>query len=79
MVNTDHEGASLSLVRHNIDVKNDFTLMDDFVQGVADDRGDNDEDLGEPSLVNLENAQLFKDFINRLNNDDLLFGSPYGN
>jgi hypothetical protein len=53
--------------------------MDDFVQGVVDDRGDNDEDLGEPSLVNLENAQLFKDFINRLNNDDLLFGSPYGN
>jgi hypothetical protein len=56
MVNTDLEGASLSLVRHNIDVKNDFTLMDDFVQGVADDRGDNDEDLGEPSLVNLEDA-----------------------
>ena len=51
-------------------------MMDDFVQDMADGGGDSDnEDLGEPALVDRENAKLFEELINYLDNNDLLFGS----
>jgi hypothetical protein len=35
-------------------------MMDDFVQDMADGRGDSDEDLGEPALVDPKDAEFFE-------------------
>ena len=77
-VNVDHGGPSSSLVMHGVTGVNvDFITMDDFVQDMADGGGDSDnEDLDELALVGPEDAELFVQLINRLDNDDLLFGSP---
>jgi hypothetical protein len=52
-------------------------MMNDFVQDMVDDRGDNDEDPSEvATTLDPKDAQFFEDFVNHLDNDDLLYGSP---
>jgi hypothetical protein len=73
-VNVDYGGGpSSSSARHGVAGENaDFIMMDDFVQDMADEVGDSDnEDLGVPALVDPEDAELFEQLINRLDNDDL--------
>jgi hypothetical protein len=54
-------GPSSSSARHVVASKNvDFIMMDDFVQDMANGGGDSDEDLGEPALVDPEDAELFE-------------------
>jgi len=61
---------------HDTAGENDLIAMDDFIQDVVDGDGNNNEDLGEPVLEDPEYTELFEEFINRLDNADLLFGSP---
>lgn len=51
MVNAYHGARSSSWARHHINVGNDFIMMNDFVQDMVDDRGDNDEDPGEVAIL----------------------------
>jgi hypothetical protein len=54
-------GPSSSSARHGVASKNvDFIMMNDFVQDIANGWGDSDEDLGEPALVDPEDAELFE-------------------
>ncbi|CAD6255281.1 unnamed protein product [Miscanthus lutarioriparius] len=74
MVNADHGGEPSSSLGGEHDVASDnayFITMNDLVQDLADGSG-GDED-GEPAP---KDAELFEELINRLDNDDVLFGSP---
>ena len=48
-------------------------MMDDFVQDMVNGGGnnDNDEDLGEPALVDPKDEELFEQLINHLDNNNL--------
>jgi len=75
MVNVDHGGGpSSSLFGHDVASENaDFIMMDDFVQDMVNGGGnnDNDEDLGEPALVDPKDEELFEQLINHLDNNNL--------
>ena len=75
MVNVDHGGGpSSSSVGHDVASENaDFIMMDDFVKDMVNGGGDNDndEDLGEPALVDPKD-ELFEQLINHLDNNNNL-------
>ena len=57
--------SSSSVSGHGVPGENvDFITMDDFVQDMADDGGDDDGDLGEAALEDPEDAEFFEELIN---------------
>ena len=52
--------------------------MDDLLQDTADDDGGGDDDDGDgcEPVRDPETAKLFESIANRLDHDDILFGSP---
>ena len=77
-MNADHGGgASSSSFGHAVAGENDFITMDDFVQDMSDGGGDDDGILvRRPWRTLRTRSSLRNSLINRLDNDDLLFGSP---
>jgi hypothetical protein len=69
-------GRGASLPRHNVDGKDDFITTDDFVHDVIEGEDDNAEDIAEVASDDPEDMEFFQDFINCLDNDDLIYGSP---
>jgi hypothetical protein len=79
MVNTDHVGrqsTSSSVAAANNDNARDYIMMEDLFQDMdADDDGGGDTD--EEAIVrDPEGAELLEKIANRLDEDNILFGSP---
>ena len=72
-----YHGGAASSGRHGVVGKYDFIMMDNFVQDMVNDGGDDDdEDNGEAVLEDPKDAKFFEDFINHLDSDDLLHENP---
>ena len=59
-------------------VDRDYIMIDDLLQDMVDDdgyRGGNDGDDGEP-MRDPEEAKIFESISNRMDHDNVLFGSP---
>jgi len=57
--------------------ENDFIMIDDLSDTWLM-WGNGDEDLGEPNLEDPKDVEVFEEFTNCLDNDDLLFGGQGG-
>jgi hypothetical protein len=78
-VNAEHVGrqpASSSVVAASDDNARDYITMEDLFEDMAaddDGGGDGDEDA---AVRDPEGAELMEEIANRLDEDDILFGSP---
>jgi hypothetical protein len=88
MVNAEHDGgqqpSSLAAAAGGHDIATsdynadrDYIMMDDLLQDMADDSrgGGNDGDCELATVMEHEYAELFEGLANRLDHDDVLFGS----
>jgi hypothetical protein len=73
-VDANHGGeqCSSSSSGHSVAGNNaDFITMDDLVQGMAN--GEGDEDGEPPTMLVLEDAELYEELTKHLGNNDVLF------
>jgi hypothetical protein len=81
MVNVDHVGqpgsssAATAAADDNVDC--DYITVEDLLQDMAeDDSGGGDGDGEEATMGDPRDVELFEQIANRLDHDDVLFGSP---
>jgi hypothetical protein len=84
-VNAEHQTSSAAARGHdnattsdNNNADHDYITMDDLLRDTADDNGGggNDDGAGDEPVRDPKIADLFESIANRLDHDDVLFGSP---
>jgi hypothetical protein len=74
-VNADHVGqptSSSATVAGDDNTDRDYITVEDLLQDIADDGGGDGE---EATMREGEDVELFEEIANRLDHDDVLFGS----